>query len=80
MNKVGNVKPSTGFEFNKNSFLNLEMQLQNTWMNDSGFWIICRLSNLTEKEGLKTITPLLAIMGLTGLIVIMIGAKIFPLV
>lgn len=50
------------------------------WMNDSGFWIICRLSNLTEKEGLKTITPLLAIMGLTGLIVIMIGAKIFPLV
>ncbi|TDB68229.1 GntP family permease [Arundinibacter roseus] len=50
------------------------------WMNDSGFWIICKLSNLTEREALKTITPLLAVMGLTGLIVIMIGAKLFPLI
>ena len=50
------------------------------WMNDSGFWIICKLSNLTEKEALKTISPLLVVMGFTGLIVIMIGAKLFPLV
>lgn len=50
------------------------------WMNDSGFWIICKLSNLTEKEALKTISPLLVVMGLTGLAVIMIAAKLFPLV
>jgi len=50
------------------------------WMNDSGFWIICKMSNLTEKELLKTYTPLLTIMGIVGLIVIMIGAKLFPLV
>ncbi|AXE18979.1 GntP family permease [Runella rosea] len=50
------------------------------WMNDAGFWIICKLSNLTEKEALKTISPLLVVMGLTGLVVIMIGAKLFPLV
>lgn len=50
------------------------------WMNDSGFWIICKLSNLTEKEALKTISPLLVVMGLTGLVVIMIAAKLFPLV
>ena len=50
------------------------------WMNDAGFWIICKLSNLTEKEALKTITPMLAIMGFTGLIIITIGAKLFPLV
>jgi GntP family gluconate:H+ symporter len=50
------------------------------WMNDAGFWIICKLSNLTEKEALKTISPLLVVMGLTGLIVIMIGAFLFPLV
>lgn len=50
------------------------------WMNDSGFWIICKLSNLTEKEALKTISPLLVVMGITGLVVIMIGAKLFPLV
>jgi len=50
------------------------------WMNDSGFWIICKLSNLTEKEALKTISPLLVVMGFTGLIIIMIGAKVFPLI
>ncbi|CAN5148521.1 SLC13 family permease [soil metagenome] len=50
------------------------------WMNDAGFWIICKLSNLTEQEALKTISPLLVVMGLTGLVVIMIAAQLFPLV
>ncbi len=50
------------------------------WMNDSGFWIVCKMSNLTEQEALKTFSPLLTIMGITGLIVIMIGARIFPLI
>jgi GntP family gluconate:H+ symporter len=50
------------------------------WMNDSGFWIVCKMSNLTEKEALKTFSPTLTIMGITGLIVIIIGAKLFPLV
>ncbi|MCY7350239.1 MAG: GntP family permease [Cytophagaceae bacterium] len=50
------------------------------WMNDAGFWIICKLSNLTEREALKTISPLLVVMGLTGLVVILIAAKLFPLV
>ncbi len=49
------------------------------WMNDSGFWIVCKMSNLTEKEALKTFSPLLTIMGFTGLLVILIAAKIFPL-
>jgi GntP family gluconate:H+ symporter len=50
------------------------------WMNDAGFWIFCKLTDLTEKEALKTVSPLLAVMGLTGLIVILIGAKLFPLI
>jgi GntP family gluconate:H+ symporter len=50
------------------------------WMNDAGFWIFCKLSDLTEKEALKTISPLLVVMGLTGLVVILIGAKLFPLI
>jgi len=50
------------------------------WMNDAGFWIVCKLSNLTEQEALKTISPLLVVMGLTGLVIIMIGAQLFPLV
>ena len=49
------------------------------WMNDPGFWILSKLSNLTEKEVLKTISPLLVVMGFTGLMVILIAAKLFPL-
>ena len=49
------------------------------WMNDPGFWIVCKLSNLTEKEAMKTLSPLLVVMGVTGLVVIMIAAKLFPL-
>ena len=50
------------------------------WMNDSGFWIVCKMSNLTEQEALKTFSPLLTIMGIVGLIVILIAANIFPLI
>lgn len=50
------------------------------WMNDSGFWIVCKMGNLTEKEVLKTFSPMLTIMGVTGLIVVMIAAQIWPLV
>ncbi len=48
------------------------------WMNDSGFWIVCKMSNL-EQEALKTFSPLLTIMGITGLLVIMLAAKLIPL-
>jgi GntP family gluconate:H+ symporter len=51
-----------------------------TWMNDAGFWIICKISNLTEGEALKTITPMLAVMGITGLAVILIAARFMPLI
>ncbi|MRI02232.1 GntP family permease [Kriegella sp. EG-1] len=50
------------------------------WMNDSGFWIVCKMSNLTEKELLKTFSPMLTIMGVTGLVVILIAAQLWPLV
>lgn len=50
------------------------------WMNDAGFWIIVKISNLTEKEALKTFSPMLVVMGCVGLIVLMIAARVFPLV
>jgi GntP family gluconate:H+ symporter len=50
------------------------------WMNDAGFWLICKMSNLTEKETLRAFAPMLLVMGLTGLIIIMIAAKVLPLV
>jgi len=50
------------------------------WMNDAGFWVVCKISNLTEREALKTISPMQTIMGITGLIGVLIAARILPLV
>jgi len=50
------------------------------WMNDSGFWVICKMSGMTEAEGLRTITPMLAVMGVAGLAATMLGAMLFPIV
>jgi GntP family gluconate:H+ symporter len=49
------------------------------WMNDSGFWVVCKMSGMTEGEALRTITPQLTIMGLAGLAATMAGAMLFPL-
>ena len=50
------------------------------WMNDSGFWVVTQMSGMTEKESLKTLTPMNLIMGLVGLAVTMILAELFPLI
>ncbi len=50
------------------------------WMNDSGFWIICKMSNFTEQETLKSFSIMLTIMGLAGLASIYLAAMLFPLV
>lgn len=50
------------------------------WMNDSGFWIICKMSGMTEAEGLRTITPQMALMGVTGLLATMAAAVLVPMV
>jgi len=50
------------------------------WMNDAGFWVVCKISNLTEREALKTIAPMQTIMGVAGLIVLLIAARLLPLI
>lgn len=50
------------------------------WMNDAGFWIMYKTSNLTEQEALKTIAPMQSLMGLTGAILTMIAAWLWPMV
>lgn len=50
------------------------------WMNDSGFWIICKMSGFTEKETIRNFSFLLTIMGIVGLITTMIFAKLLPLI
>jgi len=50
------------------------------WMNDSGFWVIARMSGMSEREALKYVTPMSILMGLTGLLIVVIGVTLFPLV
>ncbi len=50
------------------------------WMNDSGFWVVTQMSGMAEAEGLRTLTPMAAIMGIAGLLVTMVLAQLFPLV
>ena len=51
-----------------------------SWMNDSAFWVVTRMSGLTEKEGLRSWTFLLAVIALVGLFQVILFASIFPLV
>lgn len=50
------------------------------WMNDSGFWVVSRMTGMTERETLQSFTPLLTIMGFTGIAVTMLAAKLLPLI
>jgi GntP family gluconate:H+ symporter len=50
------------------------------WMNDSGFWLICRMSGMKESETLKTASTMMALMGTAGLFIVMLLARLFPLV
>ncbi len=51
-----------------------------SWMNDSGFWVVSRLSGMTETETLKSFTVMLTLISLAGLAVTLIASKILPLV
>jgi H+/gluconate symporter-like permease len=48
-------------------------------MNDSGFWIFAKMGGLTELETLQTWTPLLALMGIVGMLMTALLAVLVPL-
>ena len=48
------------------------------WMNDSGFWIVGKMSGMTEGETLKTFSVTLTIMGVVGFLVTLAGAHFLP--
>jgi GntP family gluconate:H+ symporter len=50
------------------------------WMNDSGFWVVSKTSGLTERETLRTMSIMFSLMGVAGSIIVMIAAKLFPMV
>jgi GntP family gluconate:H+ symporter len=48
------------------------------WMNDGGFWVVCKVSGMNERETLKTFSAMLSVMGVAGLLVTMLLARFFP--
>lgn len=48
------------------------------WMTDSGFWIMCKMSGMSDSEGLRTVTLLSIAMGISGLLVTVLLANLFP--
>ena len=48
------------------------------WMNDSGFWVVGRMSGFTPIETLKTESVTLTVMGFVGLLVTIFGALVTP--
>jgi GntP family gluconate:H+ symporter len=49
-----------------------------SWMNDSGFWVIGRLSGMTEKETLRTWSAAAFFMCTVGLIETLILSAVLP--
>ena len=51
-----------------------------SWMNDSGFWTVSKISGFTEKETLQSWTILVTFGSLIGLVQCLICAKLLPFV
>ena len=48
------------------------------WMNDSGFWVISRMSGMTEAQTLKTASAMVFVEGCAGLAVTVVLALVWP--
>jgi len=49
------------------------------WMNDSGFWVINRMSGMTIGETIRSVSFLMTAMAINGLIAVMLLAWLFPM-
>ena len=49
------------------------------WMNDSGFWIILKMSGINETETLKTFSVMLSLMGIVGFAVVWLASILIPM-
>ena len=50
-----------------------------SWMNDSGFWVVQKLSGLNEKEMLRTWSLLLTVISVCGLMISLLGSVLIPM-
>lgn len=49
-----------------------------SWMTDSAFWVITRMSGMTEAEGLKVISPMSIALGFSALSTTLVMAWLLP--
>lgn len=49
-----------------------------SWMNDSGFWVVGKLSGFTEKETLKSWSVIVSVASITGLVECLVFSKLLP--
>lgn len=50
-----------------------------SWVNDSGFWLFCRMGGFNQTEGLKTWAAMTAIMGVVGMAMTLLLATVWPM-
>ncbi|MDB6055285.1 MAG: gluconate transporter [Verrucomicrobiales bacterium] len=50
------------------------------WMNDAGFWVISKMSGMTVGETIKLFSCLITTMALVGILLLMLCARLFPMV
>jgi gluconate:H+ symporter, GntP family len=48
------------------------------WMNDAGFWVVSRMSGLSQGEMLRTWSPVLSLISLLGLAEVLIASTLWP--
>jgi len=48
------------------------------WMNDAGFWIVSRMSGLTQGEMLKSWSAVISLISVYGLIEVLIASTLWP--
>ncbi|MFO1452137.1 MAG: SLC13 family permease [Opitutaceae bacterium] len=51
-----------------------------SWMNDSGFWVVSKLSGMTERETLRSWTLMVTVLSVCGLILTLVASRLLPLV
>jgi GntP family gluconate:H+ symporter len=49
-----------------------------SWMNDSGFWVVSKLSGFTERETLRTWTVLLTFISIVGFLFTWLLSSVLP--
>ncbi len=53
--------------------------LVGSWMNDSGFWIYAKMGEVSELDTLRSWSPLLALLGITGFLTTLLLSRLVPL-